>query len=374
MPVAKKSLISHYLGGSKRSFHNLHKRRKSAVNLCAGNLVLFISLRSIATIPSLAARAIKLGGYKMAEDTRSAADSVRHQYITGQFPYGPSLALSRDAEYRQSLALLERNAKERWIKREQDDHAAKAAADNVHFDPNTVSDFLRENPTGTLPGLGWWPPKRQLERSNLCALCQAIDFKAAFTTPRIPNSSLETGSLGSKQQWHYEYKRGFGWLEKDSSCEICRYLANAVDTTHRPEAGYTLIFHNEDEPGRDNDEVLIRVIPYTRYTPVLGDLKKLRSAWNTIVCHRNRTIRKTGRPQIISPVFDGLLARSWLDTCKRTHTACALEEGIQIPKTRLINCSTRTLVSARSQTGERHSFVALSYVWGPNEPKETANK
>lgn len=248
--------------------------------------------------------------------------------------------------------------------------AAKAAANSVRFERDTIPDYLRQNPTKSLPGLGWWPPDLRLRRSDLCTSCRAIDFEAAFTTPRI--------SYGPEKQWPYIYERrdrSANEVERDSNCQFCRYLANAVDPVSET-GDYTLEFHNGTETYHDHDSVLIKVSPFARHSQGTVPAAQMRSVSNTIICHRNKPIRKAGRPQIVSPGYDALLAQLWLKMCRDIHPQCGVEDDPQIPKTRLINCLNRTLVPTGSKTDPRPSFVALSYVWGgpPSEPKEPQNQ
>lgn len=256
-----------------------------------------------------------------------------------------------------------------WNRRESPVRAAKAAANSVRFEKDTIPDYLRQSPTQIQPGLGWWPPNLRLRRSDLCASCRAIDFEAAFTTPRI--------SSGPEKQWPYIYKRDAqpaNEAERVSNCQFCRYLESAVDTI--PETGdYTLEFHHKDTY-HDHDNVFIGVFPSSGHSPSLMSFKRMPQVSNTIICHRNRPIRKAGQPQIVPPVYDVSLAQSWLKSCRDTHTVCHVEDDAQIPKTRLIDCFTRTLVSTSSITDPKPSFVALSYVWGPrpSEPKEPENQ
>lgn len=254
---------------------------------------------------------------------------------------------------------------------------------NVRFDRDTIRDYLQQNPTKRPPGLQWWPPNLRLGRSDLCTPCRAVDFEAAFTTPRV--------FYPDQRFWIYIHEQdiqSFNQIERNSegiewpvnsNCQLCRYLANAAHTS--PKKGeYTVLFHNQFQP--HHDEVLIEVLPfslreYTELALVFGSFNgsysfdKMRSASNTIICHRNRPVRRAGTPQVVSPDFDGSLAQSWFNICKQEHTVCGVEDDTPIPKTMLIDCITRMLVSMDSNRKPRPRFVALSYVWGPNKkPQE----
>lgn len=266
-------------------------------------------------------------------------------------------------------------------------HGAGDQEHNVRFERDTTRDYLRHNPTNKPPGLQWWPPNLRLGRSDLCTPCRAIDFEAAFTTRRPLKH--EAG-----QRWihiHEQDIQSFDQTERNSkgirwpvnaNCQLCRYLANAAPTS--PKKGeYTLVFHNECQP--HHNEVLIEVLPFSLslrqhrgLASVFGRFSRysfdaMRSASNTIICHRNKPFRKAGTPQIVSPVFDSSLAQSWFDMCKQKHKplSCGAEDDTPIPKTMLIDCNTRRLVSMDSDCKPRPRFVALSYVWGPNKkPQE----
>lgn len=270
------------------------------------------------------------------------------------------------------------------------EHLAQAqpATNNVRFERDTIREYLQQNSTNKPPGLQWWPPNLRLGRSGLCTPCRAIDFEAAFTTRRPLEH--EAG-----QRWihiHEQDIQSFDQTERNSegiewpvndNCQLCRYLANAAPTS--PKKGeYTLVFHNECQP--HHNEVLIEVLPfslslrqYRGLASVFGRFSRysfdaMRSASNTIICHRNKPFRKAGTPQIVSPVFDSSLAQSWFDICKLEHQSeCGAEDDTPIPKTMLIDCNTRRLVSMDSDCKPRPRFIALSYVWGPNKkPQDQA--
>lgn len=84
-----------------------------------------------------------------------------------------------------------------------------------------------------------------------------------------------------------------------------------------------------------------------------------------IICLVDKPARRPGTPQIVSPDFNGSLAKAWLDACSRNHPECTIESDAQMPKTRLIDCVARKLVSAGDDAIQNPRFVALSYVWGP---------
>lgn len=258
-------------------------------------------------------------------------------------------------------------------------HGAGDQEHNVRFERDTTRDYLRHNPTNKPPGLQWWPPNLRLGRSDLCTPCRAIDFEAAFTARR----PLEH----ERQRWIYVHEQNiqsFDQTERNSegiewpvnaNCQLCRYLANAAPTRLKSREEYTLVFHNELQP--NHDEVLIKVVPFSlRDASLLPfdsefgrartkySFNNMRSASNTIICHRNRPVRKAGTPQIVSPNFDGSLAQSWFDMCKLEHTMCGVEDDMPIPKTMLIDCINRRLVSVDSDYKPRPRFIALSYVWG----------
>jgi hypothetical protein len=65
-------------------------------------------------------------------------------------------------DFRERLAVLEKQNQTRLNIQASFIHKAQAAANNVRFERDTIRDYLRQNPTEKPPGLEWWPPKLRL--------------------------------------------------------------------------------------------------------------------------------------------------------------------------------------------------------------------
>lgn len=218
----------------------------------------------------------------------------------------------------------------------------------------------------------WWPPKLCLHRSDFCEECRHIQFEQAWSLkPRYYERNTELYEEKIKDS------EGVEWLVNSSKCHFCRYLVNARRCrSGTPDAGMFHIrlstrlgslVHLEDHgsPTPRPSQVHIRV----SYPPI-DSIESTRVTLNTIVCHAGEPTRLACVPQIIPPVLDISLAKSWLEACKKRHPECAKEDDLMMPETRLIDCHTRELISVGPRDNCRRPFVALSYVWGPN-PNET---
>lgn len=232
------------------------------------------------------------------------------------------------------------------------------------------------------PGLQWWaaiPPELHLKRSDLCGQCAAIDFRAAFI---LPDKGEDRG---------HKYIHIHEQDSNDSTCQFCRYLAYARrrGPPLEDDGKYVIIFHTDPEPiklmlSRDKrgsihplSSVYITIVPprelwYENSRTAEWD-SRIPEPWNTsIICHLGKPLRLARSPQIVSPVFDNSLARAWFDACARNHPECAVNRHSQMPKTKLIDCERRKLVSVGGHGDtQMRQFVALSYVWG--QPTKALN-
>lgn len=220
------------------------------------------------------------------------------------------------------------------------------------------------------PGLEWWPPKHRVDSSALCKECQAIDFRAHVSHP-VPagqghyfqNYERDSGS------YHQTVKdwRGADRPVNDPNCPFCRYLVRVRDPWvtgkywiifHKPETQESSLSRCDQRPLGSRSEVCIAVdyTPFPRLSLNVGP---------QIVCHLDKPTRRPGTPQVVSPVVNVSLAKAWLDACNRNHLECTVENDVQMPETRLIDCVTRKLILAGDDAIQNPRFVALSYVWGP---------
>lgn len=228
-----------------------------------------------------------------------------------------------------------------------------------------------------IPGMGWWPPKLRLKRSDLCSECAAIDFMAAFTPP--PDYNYE------EKPWTLLVERER--LVIDSKCYFCRYFSHICYTIDE-DGSYFIVFHDPSSPLSDKgdaqhekeypclDKILISVLRTEHRFNVLqcfrryGLLRRfpgvLRQNSGAIVCHLDKPARGLRTPQIVPTVLDVSLAKTWLERCTRNHRACRcpIDTRLQMPRTRLIDCTARKLINVGTWRFHRPRYAALSYRWG----------
>lgn len=244
-----------------------------------------------------------------------------------------------------------------------------------------------------IPGMGWWPPKLRLKRSDLCSECVNIDFMAAFTPP--PDYSYE------KKPWTLLIQRE--QLVIDSNCHFCQYFSHICYTIEK-DGSYFIVFHDPSSPlvyrddtqtGEDPsspladagdtqhgkkypslDKILISVLRVGDSFDVLQCFRKhgfarpfpgvLRQNSGAIVCQLNKPTRELRTPQIVPRLFDVSLAKAWLEMCTRYHQACRcpVNTRSQMPRTRLIDCTARKLINVGIWPFHRPRYAALSYRWG----------
>lgn len=244
-----------------------------------------------------------------------------------------------------------------------------------------------------IPGMGWWPPKLRLKRSDLCSECVNIDFMAAFTPP--PDYSYE------EKPWTLLIQRER--LVIDSNCHFCRYFSHICYSIDE-DGSYFIVFHDPSSPlaytgdtqqGKDTsspladagdtqhgkkypslDKILISVLRTRRRFKVLQCFRKhslfrpfpnvLRQNSGAIVCQLNKPTRELRTPQIVPQNFDASLAKAWLEICTRHHRACRcpITTRLQMPRTKLIDCMARKLINVGTWPFHRPRYVALSYRWG----------
>lgn len=244
-----------------------------------------------------------------------------------------------------------------------------------------------------IPGMGWWPPKLRLNRSDLCSECVNIDFMAAFTPP--PDYSYE------EKPWTLLIQRER--LVIDSNCHFCRYFSH-ICYPIKEDGSYFIVFHDPSSPlaYRDDalhskdtsssladagdtqhgkkypslDKILISVLRVEDRFNVLqcfqnhGLLRPypnvLRQNSGAIVCQLNKPTRELRTPQIVPRVFDVSLAKAWLEICTRhhRHCRCPINTRSQMPRTKLIDCTARKLIHMGTWPFHRPRYAALSYRWG----------
>lgn len=227
-----------------------------------------------------------------------------------------------------------------------------------------------------IAGMGWWPPKLRLKRSDLCSECAAINFMAAFTPPQDYGSEEKPWTLLVERER----------LVIDSDCPFCRYFS-CICYSIDEDGNYFIVFHDPPSPLADArntqhgkkypslDKILISVLRTRHLRNVLECFTRsifrnldgiLRQNYGSIVCHLNKPARGPCTPQIVPPVFDVSLAKAWLKRCTRHHGACRcpMNTRLQIPRIRLIDCKARKLINVGAWPFHRPRFAALSYRWG----------
>lgn len=231
--------------------------------------------------------------------------------------------------------------------------------------------------TANIPGMGWWPPKLRLKRSDICSECVNIDFVAAFTPP--PDYSYE------EKPWTLLVQRER--LVIDSNCHFCRYFSHICYSIDE-DGSYFIVFHDPSSPfayAEDTqhgkkypslDKILISVLRTRHRFKVLQCFRKhglgrpfpgvLRQDSGAIVCQLNKPTRELRTPQVVPQAFDVSLAKAWLEICTRHHRACRcpINTRLQMPRTRLIDCTARKLISVGTWPFHRPRYAALSYRWG----------
>lgn len=229
---------------------------------------------------------------------------------------------------------------------------------------------------GHTPGMGWWPPKLRLERSDLCSECAAIDFMAAFTPPQDYKSKEKPWTLLVERER----------LVNDSNCVLCQYLSHICYSIGSYEM-YFIAFHEapsyfDKDRSTNNgkeyppvDTIFISVLRMPTLPIALECFRldginipsndKL-SQSGCIVCHLNKPVRRPRTPQVVPKVLDLSLAKTWLETCTRHHRACrcSINTRLQMPRVRLIDCVARKLINVGAWPLHRPRFAALSYRWG----------
>lgn len=231
--------------------------------------------------------------------------------------------------------------------------------------PKIINDKSEEDKAS----IKWWPPELCLHPSDFCEECQDINFEQAWShRPRYYERNTE---LYKEKLRDLE---GIEWLVNASNCHFCRYLVNARRCrSGTPDAGkfFLRISRNlgRSVPQEGHEcpmpsQVYIRV----SYPPI-ERVQSTRVTLNIIICHAGRPTRLACIPQIVPPLLDGSLAKTWLEACKRDHSECEKEDDSTMPETRLINCRTRELILVGPEDNCRRPFVALSYVWGPDPVK-----
>lgn len=234
-----------------------------------------------------------------------------------------------------------------------------------------------------IPGMGWWPPKLRLKRSDLCSDCATIDFMAAFTPPQDYNPDEKPWTLLVERER----------LVIDSNCPFCQYFSYICYSIDK-NGTYFIVFHDQPSPIADAcntkhgkkypplDKIIISVLRTYHLVNVVECFKRytipgsfdgiLRQKSGSIVCHLNKPARAPRTPEIVPKVLDVSLAKSWLERCTRHHRACRcpISTRLQMPRTKLIDCMARKLITVGAWPLHRPRYAALSYRWGVTpEPK-----
>lgn len=231
-----------------------------------------------------------------------------------------------------------------------------------------------------IPGMGWWPPKLRLKKSDLCSECAAIDFTAVFNPPHDYKPEEKPWILLLERQQ----------LVTDLNCALCHCFSHTC-YSFEEEGIYYIAFHEQPSPPpplakvcntetekepRSLDKILISVL---RTPSVLAVLKLFQTNCfvgsmvgqsgqksGSIVCHLGKPNREPRTPQIVPKALDISLPKAWLERCTRRHATCrcAINARLDMPRTRLIDCKSRKLINVGVWPLHMPRFAALSYRWG----------
>ena len=196
--------------------------------------------------------------------------------------------------------------------------------------------------------------------SDLCSRCAKLDIGLLWS------SSREKRELGSFADWDFH------------SCVFCEFLRELLPA-------HPGIRRQEHLPGSSE----MGVDPISCYSPsyYLYSMKTEESSEKILRKLENRLIvlstSKHGPPpkgvpyiavhppkppfwlRQVQPMVDFDRVKKWLDLCFDLHSGgCGVRRGISIAKLRVINCTTGEVTEAK----ENESYVALSYVWGQDDP------
>ena len=228
------------------------------------------------------------------------------------------------------------------------------------------------------------PSRKDNSPEELCSECQKIDFEAAFQIPDIGPETygVVVAELGRK---------GSEWGK--AACPMCRlFAAVRVQPAGRPTT--------------DSSEYHLRALPFLRGTGHVSSdaslpehLKKADSTCFLVLGGKGRSLQvpsrgqqslkdliypnsqsfgmicrvvssatetppRVGTRRLLPDRIDYHLLRTWYCFCAPNHPECAISSR-QYPKMlKVIDCRTRRIIGAPPSC----SYVALSYVWGKQQP------
>lgn len=230
--------------------------------------------------------------------------------------------------------------------------------------------------TGHDSGSKPWNPHNNEE--TLCDNCQEIDLKTAFKQAwkRNDETGVPIADLGSQTK---------AWNK--SSCTLCRLFA-AVSSLSEDSKLYHLramsfiratqnLEYFEPMTYNNGDAICLVVVPgdNERHDDVDGKLKK--DIWNcrTTGCilpvHlSSSTNRSRYKARLMNAeCIDYDFIRQCLDFCQRRHNhheMCKSTNVSSPSSIKVIDCESLSVIPAPPGC----SYVALSYVWGPNHSEE----
>jgi hypothetical protein len=224
--------------------------------------------------------------------------------------------------------------------------------------------------TGQNSGSKPWNPHNE---ETLCDNCQEIDLKTAFKQPlnRYKETGVAIANLGSRTK---------AWNK--SSCTLCRLFA-AVSSLSEDSKSYHLramsfiqaTRHSEYYKPRtyNGDAICLVVVPGDKNC--VKDKRSLRK--NIRYCRTTGCIlpvhlsSSTNRSRyqarlMNAECIDYDFVRQCLDFCQRRHNhheMCKITNVSSPSSIKVIDCESLSVIPAPPGC----SYVALSYVWGPND-------
>ncbi|KAF2443156.1 HET-domain-containing protein [Karstenula rhodostoma CBS 690.94] len=182
------------------------------------------------------------------------------------------------------------------------------------------------------------------EQPGLCSRCKTLDIAGvrSSTHPRLP--------LGPIKDWHPD------------TCNFCGFLVNLLSRNPsiqpRDEQPYFLFSIKT----RSAPDKLFQILDHRLIVLSTAESGPPPESVPYLAAHIGEPPRWL---KYVQPSIDFERAKEWLRVCTELHgDNCSGGKGYVIQNFRLIDCSTGAVVQARSD----EPYVALSYVWGEEEP------
>jgi hypothetical protein len=225
--------------------------------------------------------------------------------------------------------------------------------------------------------------------NQLCHRCQSINFEAIFQPDEIAAAGVTVADLGRLV--------GETEAEIESNCSLCDFFQSTArltllgfpDQSRRLDrdwhircySGLEVIGLQKGRPRKKQAPYKVLalkaghptkfLVPVVRRNILSGNVILPVAAENDRAYGADGDGRHgSGRrvSNVLSSSDFGLLRR-WVTTCDSDHTACNKSTPLTIPGFKVINCKTREITSLP----ETENYIALSYVWGPQETPTSGN-